>query len=175
MEIKPQAMVIPKDTSHLPQGRGLHPAVIDGTNRIAPLTIAKDLDERGWLAGVTTFNLRPHLPHYAITTGESKSVRVLARQPIDLSRPHPFTLAGNLEFNTLVWLPPSGDRAGDVLVVDSTRFSSLFGTDKSLERFWRNIATLPAPRSAAVRVGNLLPLSSVLRRCDPRAIGPNHP
>jgi hypothetical protein len=123
---------------------GLRPAVIDGTNRIAPLTTANDLDERGWLAGVTTFNFHAHLPHYAIPTGEPTSVRVLARQPIDLSRPHPFTLAGNLEFNTLVWLPPSGDRAGDVLVVDSTRFSTLFGTDKSLERFWRNIATLPA-------------------------------
>ena len=38
-------------------------------------------------------------------------------------------------------MPPGGDRAGDVLVVDSTVFSTLFGSDESLERFWKNIAT----------------------------------
>ena len=38
-------------------------------------------------------------------------------------------------------MPPGGDRAGDVLVVDSTIFSTLFGGDESLERFWKNIAT----------------------------------
>lgn len=121
---------------------GLRPAVVTGTNRIAPLTMARDLDERGWLEGVTTFNLHPHLPHYAVTD-ESSCVHVLARQPIDLSRPHPFTIAGNCEFNTLVWVPPSGDRAGDILVVDSTRFNTLFGADQSLKRFWKNIATIP--------------------------------
>jgi len=76
-----------------------------------------------------------HLPHYAVTTQDAKSVHVLARQPIDMSRPHPFTLAGNTEFNTLVWIAPSGKRAGDVLVADSTIFSTLFGGDESLERF----------------------------------------
>jgi hypothetical protein len=120
---------------------GLRPAVVGGTHRIAPLTIARDLDRRGWLAGVDTFNFHMHLPHYAVTTNDTKSIRVLARQPIDRSRPHPFTEAGNREFNALVWMPPSGDRAGDVLVVDSTVFSTLFGVDHSLEQFWRNIAT----------------------------------
>jgi hypothetical protein len=38
-------------------------------------------------------------------------------------------------------MPPGGNRAGDVLVVDSTVFSTLFGVDQSLEQFWRNIAT----------------------------------
>ena len=88
---------------------GLRPAVIAGENgRIAPLTIAKDLDERGWLAGVRNFNFHMHLPHYAVTAEDARSVHVLARQPIDLSRPHPFTNAGNKEFNTLVWMPPEG-------------------------------------------------------------------
>ena len=32
---------------------GLRPAVVKGTDRIAPLTIARDLDRRGWLAGVS--------------------------------------------------------------------------------------------------------------------------
>lgn len=119
---------------------GLRPAVDSGSNRIAPLKIARDLDKRGWLAGVTTFNFHMHLPHYAVTTNDATSVRVLAQQPIDLSRPHPFTLAGNREFNSLVWMPPGGDRAGDILVADSTIFSTLFGVDESLERFWKNIA-----------------------------------
>ena len=81
-----------------------------------------------------------HLPHYAVTA-DTDSVRVLARQPIDRSRPHPFTDAGNTEFNAFIWSPPNSDRAGDILMADSTVFSTLFGVDESLERFWRNIAT----------------------------------
>lgn len=109
--------------------------------RSAPLVVASDLDERGWLTEVRNFNFHQHLPHYAVTTDDPRAVRVLARQPIDRSRPHPFTLAGNTEFNALVWMPPGDGRAGDVLVVDSTVFSTLFGSDASLERFWRNLAT----------------------------------
>jgi hypothetical protein len=120
---------------------GLRPAVVDGTHDIAPLFIARDLDTRGFLAGVTSLAFHPHLPHYALTTEDTRSIHVLAMQQIDMSRPpHPFTRAGNRAFNALVWLPPSGDRAGDVLVADSTAFSSLSGVSDSLERFWRNIA-----------------------------------
>jgi hypothetical protein len=115
--------------------------MVKGTDRIAPLTIARDLDRRGWLAGVQTFNFHMHLPHYAVTTTDAKAIHVLARQPIDLAKPHPFTEAGNRELNALLWMPPSGTRAGDILVVDSTVFSTLFGVDPSLEQFWRNIAT----------------------------------
>jgi len=121
---------------------GLRPALSKETKKIAPLSINRDLDTRGWLAGVTKFNFHMHLPHYAVTAPQDdKSVKVLARQPIDLSRPHPFTEAGNREFNAFLWLPPSGDRAGDILMADSTVFSTLFGVDESLEHFWRNIAT----------------------------------
>ncbi|MFY1005151.1 hypothetical protein ACNF5F_27435, partial [Escherichia coli] len=81
-----------------------------------------------------------HLPHYAITRDDG-TARVLASQPIDASRPHPMTLAGEAEFNTLVWAPPAGDRAGDVVVCDSTVFSTLFGADESLERFWKNLVS----------------------------------
>jgi hypothetical protein len=112
------------------------------STQIAPLTVTRDLDARGWLTGVRHFNFHMHLPHYAVTTEDTRSVHVLARQPIDLSRPHPFTNAGNKEFNALVWLPPGGGRAGDVLVVDSTVFSTLFGSDESLERFWKNLVTM---------------------------------
>jgi hypothetical protein len=133
---------------------GLRPAVLEPASRppgstdttgtaaprVAPLTAMRDLDTRGWLRGVTNFNFHMHLPHYEVTAQDRGAVHVLAKQPIDLSRPHPFTNAGNKEFNTFVWMPPGGDRAGDVLVVDSTVFSTLFGRDESLERFWKNIA-----------------------------------
>ena len=122
---------------------GLRPATVARTNQIAPLTMMKDLDTQGWLRGVTTFNFHPHLPHYALTTEETKSIRVLARQPIDMSRPHPFTEAGNREFNTFIWMPSSGARAGDILLADSTIFTTLFGGMESLETFWKNLATTP--------------------------------
>jgi hypothetical protein len=121
---------------------GLRPAVIEGTKKSAPLSIARDLDARGWLDGVTNFNFHMHLPHYAVTTDDTKEVQILARQPIDMSKPHPFTEAGNREFNAFLWMPPSGKRGGDVLLADSTIFSTLFGGDESLERFWRNLATI---------------------------------
>jgi hypothetical protein len=120
---------------------GLRPAVIKETNQIAPLTAFRDLDTHGWLNGVTTFNFHPHLPHYEVTAEGTKSIRVLGRQPIELSRPHPFTEAGNREFNAFLWMPPSGNRAGDILIVDLTIFTTLFGGTESLDRFWTNLAT----------------------------------
>jgi hypothetical protein len=120
---------------------GLRPATVPGTSQIAPLTAMRDLDTRGWLAGVTTFNFHPHLPHYAVTTDDRRSIHVLARQPIDMSKPHPFTNAGNREFNAFLWMPPSGTRAGDILLADLTIFTTLFGGDESLDRLWKNIAT----------------------------------
>ncbi|MBV9273499.1 MAG: hypothetical protein JO333_06365 [Verrucomicrobia bacterium] len=122
---------------------GLRPATIKDTDQIAPLTAFRDLDSRGWLAGVTTFNFHPHLPHYALTTGDTKSIHVLSKQPIDMSRPHPFTEAGNTEFNNFLWMPPNGNRAGDILLADSTIFTTLFGGVESLENFWRNLALTP--------------------------------
>jgi hypothetical protein len=119
---------------------GLRPATLADGKQIAPLTVARDLDTKGWMAGVENFNFHMHLPHYAPTRDDG-TAHVLARQPVDLSRPHPFTEAGGREFNSLVWAPPRGDRAGDVLVADSTIFSTLFGGDQSLERFWKNLAT----------------------------------
>ena len=98
---------------------GLRPAIVKGTSQIAPLTINKDLDKLGLLNGVSTFNFHPHLPHYALTADDTKSVHVLTRQPIDLDRPHPFTQAGNTEFNSFIWMPPNTERAGDILLADS--------------------------------------------------------
>ncbi|MFI9590516.1 hypothetical protein [Nonomuraea sp. NPDC052265] len=122
---------------------GLRPAVTrEGVS--APLSIAKDLDTRGWLDGVSHLNFHMHLPHYAVTSDEAGVIQVLGRQPIDLTRPpHPFTEAGNTEFNTFLWMPPAGDRAGDVIFADSTIFSSLFGVDESVRAFWNNIVSAP--------------------------------
>jgi hypothetical protein len=126
---------IPVENRH-----GLRPLRDPATKKLAPLSIDRDLDTKGWLRGVTTFNFHMHLPHYAVTD-DTGAVRVLARQPIDMSKPHPFTAEGNTEFNMFLWMPPGGNRAGDVLFADSTIFSTLFGADESLHNFWRNLAT----------------------------------
>ncbi len=121
---------------------GLRPALVDGTRDIAPLTSFRDLDKLGLLNNVPTLNFHPHLPHYELTSDNGNAVQVLARQPIDPNRPHPFTAAGNTEFNCLLWLPPAGDRAGDIVMVDSTNFTTLFGGTDSLKNFWKNLATM---------------------------------
>ena len=121
---------------------GLRPALVEGTRDIAPLTSFRDLDKLELLNNVPTLNFHPHLPHYELTNNDGKAVQVLARQPIDPKRPHPFTDDGNSEFNCLLWLPPAGERAGDIVMVDSTNFTTLFGGTDSLKNFWKNLATM---------------------------------
>ena len=104
---------------------GLRPAMVEGTNEIAPLTAFRDLDASGLLQNVPTLNFHPHLPHYELTGG-ADGVQVLARQPIDLERPHPFTEAGNTEFNCLLWMPPNERRAGDIVLVDFDQLHHAF-------------------------------------------------
>src|SRR2546421_4879983 len=121
---------------------GLRPALVKGTKNIAPLTAFRDIDKLGLLKNVPTLNFHPHLPHYEIKGKDAKLVQLLGRQPIDLDRPHPFTAAGNKEFNCLLWIPPNEERAGDIVLVDSTNFTTLFGGTDSLENFWRNLALM---------------------------------
>lgn len=128
---------------------GLRPARKDGD--IAPLTKFDDADELGLLHDVPTLNFHPHLPHYEVTEPGSARIRVLARQPVDLDRPHPFTKAGNTEFNIVLWMPPEGERKGDIVLVDSTHFTTLFGGTASLDRFWRNLARMRSPERIEVR------------------------
>ena len=67
---------------------------------IAPLTIVADLDKRGWLTGVAQLQL-PHAPAaLRADDGRRRGIHVLARQPIDLARPHPFTKAGERRNST---------------------------------------------------------------------------
>lgn len=121
---------------------GLRPAVVAGTAQIAPLNGNRDLDGVGLLDNVTTFNFHPHLPHYQLTAPEGGELRVLGRQRVDPTRPHPFTEAGHSEFNALIWMPPTGQRAGDIILVDSTNFTTLFGGTDSLQNLWRNLAAM---------------------------------
>ena len=113
------------------------------------------MDKRDWL-GVTYFNFHMHIPHYALTTDDARSIHVLAKHLIDLSKPHPFTEAGNCEFNAFLWMPPVGNRAGDILLADSTIFSTLFGADESLARFWRGY-TFVEPRTPSSELGRTFP------------------
>ena len=121
---------------------GLCPARISGTKEIAPLTTFRDLDKLGLLRDVTALSFHRHLPHYETTAKDSKAIHVLARQPIEKERPHPFTVAGNTEFNCLLWMPPEKQRAGDIVFVDSTHFTTLFGATESVRNFWRNVAAM---------------------------------
>ncbi|MGN6452081.1 MAG: hypothetical protein ACTHL7_03285 [Steroidobacteraceae bacterium] len=120
---------------------GLCPALVKGTKETAPLTTFRDLDKLGLLKDVTTLSFHRHLPHYEITD-KNRAVHVLARQPIEMERPHPFTAGGNTEFNCLLWIPPERRRAGDIVLVDSTHFTTLFGVTESLKSFWRNVALM---------------------------------
>jgi hypothetical protein len=121
---------------------GLRPAVVNGSGEISPLSTRKELDKPGLLNNVTTFNFHPHLPHYELLTDDPNAVVVLAEQPVDLSRPHPFVEAGHNAFNTLLWLPPKGERGGNIVMADSTVFTTLFGGTDSLKHFWRNISLM---------------------------------
>ena len=61
---------------------------------------------------------------------------------VDPNRLHPFTEADNTEFNALIWMPPAGDRAGDIALVDSTNFTTLFRRTDSLQNFENNLPTM---------------------------------
>jgi hypothetical protein len=37
---------------------------------------------------------------------------------------------------------PTQERAGDIVLVESTNFTALFGGTDSLENFWRNLAPM---------------------------------
>jgi hypothetical protein len=123
---------------------GLCPARISGTKEIAPLTTFRDHDKPGLLKDVTALSFHRHLPHYEITGQGSTAIHLLARQPIERERPHPFTATGNNEFNCLLWMPPEKQRAGDIVLVDSTHFTTLFGATQSVRNFWRNVAAMRA-------------------------------
>lgn len=125
---------------------GLRPALQPGTRDPLPLNRFQDYDEIGLLDSVSTLSFHQHLPHYELTAPEGATLRVLARQAVDLTRPHPFTAAGDSEFTAVIWMPPDGDRAGDILLIDSTHFTTLFGGTESLQNLWRNLTRMGCDR-----------------------------
>jgi hypothetical protein len=81
----------------------------------------------------------PHLPHFERLPGATEKMEVLARQAIDTNAPpHPFTHGGRLTFDALLQ-SRSGVFGGDLLVRDTTLWSSTAGGVDSLRRFWSNV------------------------------------
>ena len=116
------------------------PAVIGRTREIAPLTAIRDLDSPRLLDNVTTFNFHPHLPHYELTAPQSDGLpgpRTPARRPEQAPSLHE---AGDTEFNALIWMPPAAQRAGDIVLIDSTHFTTLFGGTDSLRNLSHDLA-----------------------------------
>jgi hypothetical protein len=128
---------------------GLRPATrSDG--QPTPLEAAHSLDALRLLGTpggddeVKTFNAHRHLPHLQPSGTATATFRILARQHVDPEAPpHPFTLAGHVQFNALLYAPPGGDRGGHVVVCDATVWSAAFRGTESLRRFWANLARVP--------------------------------
>jgi hypothetical protein len=117
---------------------GLRPAVTaDGAP--APVEIDRALDELGLLQGVEAFHLHPHLPQLERIGPSIERMDVLARQRIDATAPpHPFTQGGRSTFDALLQSRPNAF-AGNLLVCDTTMFSSTAGGVENLRRFWANV------------------------------------
>ncbi len=123
---------------------GLHPAAEpDGSP--SPIDIDSRLDRSKLLDGVTTFNLHPHLPHLERLGDAADKLDVLVRQRIDpAAPPHAFTQDGRWTFDALLQSRP-GVFAGDLLVGDTTLWSSTAGGVDSLRRFWANVVGREPP------------------------------
>jgi hypothetical protein len=117
---------------------GLRPAR-DPDGSPSPIEIIENADRFGLLDGVQTLNLHAHLPHYEPSTEGGELYDVLARQKIDLhAPPHPFVAAGHDRFNAMLQARP-GVFGGQLVVCDSTIWSSVVGGLESLERLWQNV------------------------------------
>ena len=88
---------------------GLRPAVVEGTKDIAPLTTIRDLDPAA-AHRRHHIQLPPPLAALRVTARKTMGARPRA-SAVDPNRPHPFTTEGNTEFNALIWMPPTGQRA----------------------------------------------------------------
>ena len=123
---------------------GLRPAVeADGSP--AEIEAVRELDRLGLLDGVKTFNLHPHLPHFERRGDAITKMEVLARQRIDLTAPpHPFTQDGRQTFDAMLQ-SRAGVFAGDLVVSDTTLWSSTAGGVDSLRHLWTNVVLRKDP------------------------------
>lgn len=117
---------------------GLRPAARDdGTPAL--IDIDRLLDRQGFLEGVVTLNLHPHLPQLERVGASAERMDVLARQLIDPGAPpHPFTQHGRQTFDALLQSRRE-TFAGTLLVGDTTLWSSTAGGLDSLTRLWSNV------------------------------------
>ena len=123
---------------------GLRPAKSDD-GCPAPVDVAA-IDRRRLLAGVSTLNDHPHLPHFERLNGSSELLEVLVKQRIECSAPpHPFSAEGRSHFDAVLQARPEV-AAGSLIVADATLWSSAAGGSESLERLWRNVALAPGSR-----------------------------
>ncbi|MCY1307391.1 hypothetical protein D9M70_573090 [compost metagenome] len=96
------------------------------------------LDRLALLAGVSTLNLHPHLPHLERTGDALARLDVLVRQKIDPGAPaHPFA-RNRATFDALLQSRAEAF-AGTLLVGDATLWSSTAGGVESLQQFWLNV------------------------------------
>lgn len=121
---------------------GLRPAA-EPDGQPSPVIAEHALDRLGLLKGVQTFNLHPHLPHLERIGDAIDELGVLAQQRIDLAAPpHPFTADGRATFDALLQ-SRLGAFVGDLLVSDTTLWSSTAGGLDSLQRLWANVLSRP--------------------------------
>jgi hypothetical protein len=120
---------------------GLKPAAeADGSP--APIELDTTLDRLGLLQRVSTFNLHPHLPQLERLGEAVDKLDVLARQRVDpTATPHPFT-GGHATFDALLQSRPD-TFGGNLLVSDTTLWSSTAGGVDSLRELWTNVVQRP--------------------------------
>jgi hypothetical protein len=120
---------------------GLKPAAeADGSP--APIEPDTTLDRLGLLQRVSTFNLHPHLPQLERFGEAVDKLDVLARQRVDpTATPHPFTV-DHATFDALLQSRPD-TFGGNLLVSDSTLWSSTAGGVDSLRELWTNVVQRP--------------------------------
>ncbi len=123
---------------------GVRPATLpDG--QPSPIEADRSRDRLGLLDGVTTFNAHPHLPQLERLNEATETLDVLVRQRVDPAAPHhPFTADGRDTFDSLLQSRP-GVFPGDLLIGDTTLFSSTAGGLENLTRLWTNLLQRPAP------------------------------
>lgn len=123
---------------------GLRPAAApDGTPEA--IEVDTQLDRLGLLTGVHGFNLHAHLPHLERIGSAIDRLEVLARQHLDpTAPPHPFAQAGGTTFDAMLQ-SRQGLFAGDLVVADTTLWSSTSGGLENLQRLWTNVLTRKTP------------------------------
>lgn len=120
---------------------GLRPAA-ESDGSPSPIEVEAARDRLGLLAGVRSFNLHPHLPHFERLGDTPSKLDVLVRQKIDPTAPPHRFARDRATFDALLQSRP-GAFAGTLLVGDATLWSSTAGGVDNLRRLWTNVVQRP--------------------------------